>query len=166
MKVPELKEKIIAKFGTEYYSSFGKTVNKEYAKSLYFSGTPESEQNLKWITDTITPYIIAHIFAYKKDMEDAGVDGYLMIESAILFETGMDKICDLNICVKSTNPIGAAYSRDYMTKEEWQIRMKSQLPESEKKFDFIIGNDYTKAVEIQVDQVHQQILDKISIFEK
>lgn len=157
-KVPELRAKIIKKFGEFYYNGY--QVNKEFAKNLYFAGTKESEKNLKWINKTIAPYILANFYKYKDSMEEAGVDGYVMIESAILFETGLNKICDLTICVKSTNPIMAAYGRDYMTKEEWLIRMKSQLPESEKKFDFVIGNDYTTLVEKQVQQVHQKILEK------
>lgn len=157
----KLREKIIKKFGEQYYT--GKVVNKEYAKSLYFAGTVESEKNLKWINKTISPYILQNFYAYKDSIEEAGVDGYIIIESAILFETGMNKICDLTINVKSPNPIGAAYGRDYMTKEEWQVRMKSQLPESEKKFDFVINNDYNiKNINDQVNQIHQKILEKIS----
>ncbi len=159
-KVPELKAKIIEKFGEQYYD--GKVINKQFAIPLLYSGTPESKENAKWMTATVGEYVLQNLKDTKKNMEDNGINGYILVESVILFETGFDKYCDYVIGVKSTNPINATYTRDWTTKEEWHARMASQLPDSEKKFDFVIGNDYTNAVEAQVALVHKQILEKIS----
>lgn len=158
IKNQELRAKLIEKFGEKYYD--GKLVNVEYAKSLLYAGTPESVENLKWITATVGEYVRQNLIEYKKTLEDAGVENYILVESAILFETGFDNQCDLIIGVKSTNPIGATYGRDYTTKEEWQIRMSTQLPESDKKFDFVIGNEYTIATDAKVREVHEQIMKK------
>ena len=157
MKSKDLKDKIIAKFGEKYYNGF--VINVEYAKALYFAGTDESKENLKWINETIQPYIIENFEHFKKIVSDDYP--YIIVESAILFETGFHKYCDYIIGVKSPNPIMKTYERDYTTKEEWQIRMASQLPESEKSFDFIISNDYTNNVEKQVVELHKQIMLKI-----
>lgn len=160
IKNKELKNKIIDRFGEKYYA--GHLVDKEYARALFYSDTDESRENLKWITETVGPYVLEHLRNYTAQMIEAGIDGYILVESAILFETGFNKECDYIIGVKSTNPINATYHRDYTTKEEWLVRMATQLPDSEKQFDFVINNDYTKAVESQVQQVHEEIVKKIS----
>jgi len=159
IKNKELKSKIINKFGEQYYKD--KLVDKEYARNLFYSGTEESKENLKWITETVGVYVLEHFINYKQQLIDAGIDKYILIESAILFETNFNKECDYIIGVKSTNPINATYQRDYTTKEEWLVRMSTQLPDSKKKFDFVIGNDYTNAVESQVRLIHEEILKKI-----
>lgn len=154
----ELKELIINKFGSIYFVN--NQINKEFAIPLFFSGTDESKENLKWITETVAPYVQQYITDYIKTFNEAGVENYILIESAILFETGLNKKCDFTIEVRSPNPVGAAYSRDFTSKEEWQQRMATQLPDSEKSYDYIINNDYTDAVKTQVYQVHQDILEK------
>lgn len=158
IKNHELRSKIVEKFGELYYA--GKLINTDYAKSLLYAGTAESAEHLKWITGVVGDYVRQSLFDYKKTMEDAGVDNYILVESAILFETGFDKDCDVIIGVKSTNPVAAAYGRDYTTKEEWKIRMSTQLPECDKKYDYVIGNEYNNAVEAKVRDVHEQIMKK------
>jgi dephospho-CoA kinase len=159
-KNQELRTKIIEKFGEKYYD--GKVINKKFAIPLLYSGTPESIENAKWMTATVGEYVLEHLNKFKELKESTSATDYILVESAILFETGFDKYCDYVIGVKSTNPINATYTRDWTTKEEWVARMASQLPDSEKNFDFMIGNDYTNAVEAQVELVHKQILEKIS----
>ena len=160
IKNTELKKKIIDKFGKDYY--IGNAINKEFAKDLFYSGTDESSENLKWITKTVGTYVAEYLRTYKESLNVSDTKSYILVESAILFETGFEKECDYVIGVKSTNPINAAYQRDYTTREEWEIRMATQLPENKKKFDFVIGNDYTDAVQLQVNQVHTEIMNKIS----
>jgi dephospho-CoA kinase len=160
VKIPELRQMIIDRFGEEYFN--GKTINKEFAIPLLYSGTPESMEKLKWMTESVGKYVLENLLEYKKNLEDAGVTGYIIVESAILYETGFNSVCDYIIGVKSNNPVRATYNRDYTTKEEWNVRMSTQLPESEKKFDFVIGNDYTDAVKASVSLVHEEIMKKIS----
>lgn len=155
---PKLKAAIIKKFGEQYY--INGQVNKDYAKTLFFAGNVETTKNLKWITKTVSPYVRQHFLDYKKQLEDAGIDNMIIVESAILFETGFNKLCDAVICVRSPSPVQATYQRDYTTKEEWQIRMSTQLPDSEKNFDYIINNDYSIAVKSQVNQVFKEITEK------
>jgi len=158
MKNQDLKTKLVEKFGEKYYD--GKLINVEYAKSLLYAGTPESTENLEWVTTVVGECVRQNLSEYKKSLEDAGIENYILVESAILFETGLDKHCDLIIGVKSTSPIVATYGRDYTTKEEWKIRMATQLPECDKKYDFVIGNEYNNAVEAKVRKVHEEIMEK------
>jgi len=153
----ELKTKIIHHFGDDFY--LDNNVNVEYVKSLCFSGTKESFENLKILTDLTTIYITEYLINYRDNLIDAGIDNtYILVESAILFETKLNKLCDKTICVKSTSPITAAYTRNYMTKEEWEIRMSTQLSDDQKVFDYLIGNDYTTDLKPIVEKIHNEII--------
>ena len=158
----ELMLKIIEKFGDEYYTSDNPMglmrINKEYAINKLFDSTPECKENLRWMTETVGSFVLEHLMNYKRSLEDAGNKGFILVESAILFETGLNKLCRYVIGVKSTNPVVATMRRDNITKEEWQNRMSTQLPEDQKKYDFVIGNDYTNRVDNQVVMVYEKLL--------
>lgn len=154
---PELKSKLIKKFSKNYYTETG-LINVEYVRNLVFGDTKESQKNLKWITKTVGKYVLEYIELYIQQLKTQNQQGYILIESAILFETGLNEICDYTICVKSTSPKRAAMMRDNITEEEWENRMKTQLPDGQKHYDYIIGNDYSINVNNEVKKVHDEIM--------
>ena len=149
-----LKRVLIDKFGDNYYID-GK-VNTQYVRSLIFRGTNESYANLKWITETVSKFGREHFINFCNEHKDAP---YILAESAILFETGLNKLCDLTINVKCDKAQDAAVLRDNIKPEDWQIRMNTQIPEEQKVFDFVIYNDYTDNVFKQVQEIHIKIIN-------
>jgi len=165
-KNSELMLKIIERFGTYYYLPDGK-INKDVAIKLFFSNTEQSKENKKWITDTVGPYVLDKILKTQKSFIDAGLDEtYILIESAILFESGLNQICDYVINVKASNAIEKAKERDNISEEEYNNRMESQLPELEKHFDFVIENNYSSNVLKQVETIHNKIIAHIRMLNK
>ncbi len=157
MSNPKLKSILIKKFGSEYYLPDSPHLNTHYVRNLCFDDSKIARSNLKWLTKTVGKYVLEYFLNYKKTLEENNTVGYILIESAILFESGFDKYCDEIICVKSTNAAHAAINRDNITIEEWKIRMSTQLDDSKKHFDYIIYNDYTPGVRKQVEEIHNKI---------
>ena len=90
---------------------------------------------------------------------------YVIKESAILFESGSYKNCDLVITVTAslTERIRRVMLRDNTTEEQVNARIHNQLGEAEKiaKSSFVIQNEDLKETERQVVEIHTAILNKM-----
>lgn len=90
---------------------------------------------------------------------------YVIKESAILFESGSYKNCDLIITVTAplVERINRVMARDNATKEQVDARIKNQLSEDEKaaKSNFIIINTDLVETKRQVMEINTTILNKI-----
>jgi len=149
-----LKRVLIDKFGSKYYID-GK-VNSEFVRNLIFSGTEKSYDNLYWITEVVSVFVKIDFVEFCKQHKDAP---YILAESAILFESRFNQLCHKTINVKSTNAMNVAISRDNINQDDWHIRMKTQIPEEDKEFDYIIENDYTNNVINKVKEIHNSIIN-------
>jgi len=87
---------------------------------------------------------------------------YVVLEAAILFESGSDKKVDYTIAVTAPEAlrITRAMQRDNATEEEVKSRMKQQWNDEQRnrKANFIIMNDNKQALLPQVITIHQHIL--------
>ena len=88
---------------------------------------------------------------------------YIIQEAAILFESGVFRLMDMNIVVTAPEEmrIRRVMQRDGVTKEKVYERMKNQWPEEEKVMlaDYIIRNDESQSLIQQVLEIHQKILN-------
>lgn len=88
---------------------------------------------------------------------------YIIQEAAILFESGVFRMMDMNIVVTAPEEmrIRRVMQRDGVTKEKVYERMKNQWPEEEKvaMADYIIRNDESQSLIQQVLEIHQKILN-------
>ena len=87
---------------------------------------------------------------------------YTLYEAAILFESGHYKEMDKVICVTAPEQIRVkrVMERDHLTVQEIEKRMANQW-EEEKKIrlsDYVIRNDETCSVIMQVMEVHKKIV--------
>lgn len=148
-----LKESLINNFGKNYYN--GLSVNSDYVKSLIFNNE-NGIKNLNKITALVGSFVKCDFIEFCNYHQN---EDYILIESAILYETGLNNLCDLTINVKSNNPHLAAEKRSNVSKLDWDFLMATQLPENNKTFDFVITNDYTDNVISQVNIIHSKILN-------
>ncbi|GAP67831.1 dephospho-CoA kinase [Bacteroidales bacterium 6E] len=88
---------------------------------------------------------------------------YIIQEAAILFESGVFRMMDMNIVVTAPEEmrIRRVMQRDGVTNEKVYERMKNQWPEEEKvaMADYIIRNDESQSLIQQVLEIHQKILN-------
>lgn len=90
---------------------------------------------------------------------------YVIKESAILFESGSFKNCDLVITVTAPleERINRVVLRDNVTKKQVLHRVMNQLSDEDKidQSNFIINNKTIEATENQVEKINTQILNII-----
>ena len=105
----------------------GDTLNRRALGAIVF-GDEEKRRQLEAI---IHP-IVAGCMRRETDALDAPIVGW---DVPLLFETGMDKLCDEVWCVYITGEeqLRRVMRRDHLPREAAQARIDSQLPMAEKK---------------------------------
>jgi dephospho-CoA kinase len=146
---PEVRTKLIALFGDECYTEEG--LNRKYLAEIIF-GNPSAKKQLEEI---IHPKV-AEAFATWCE-EKAGTDEKIVfIESAILYESGFDKMVDKVIVVYADEDVRIERSmrRDGADRTAIEERIKNQGSDKEKcnKADFVLHNNPN-------DYINKQLLN-------
>lgn len=81
----------------------------------------------------------------KKIINDAGGMQYIVIDAAVLFNSGLDQLCDFNILVNAGIGARKEYIKDKnLTEKDIRSRMKGQfIYINNERIDFIIENTGT-----------------------
>ena len=143
---PDIINEIKSVFGDDVYIN-GVLDSKKIRNIIFKSG---GESKLKIINSIVHPYI----FKDFSDFCDSNIDKPMILaESALIFESGMNKFLDRVIFVDVPYEIrlNRTIDRDGITKEEYDSRMANQLSTSDKikLSDFIVDNSsYVSKVDI------------------
>lgn len=148
---PIIREQLIAHFGEEIYTAEG--LNKPLLASLIF-GDPN---RLAAVNAIIHPVVKHH---FEQWVSRQGTP-CCAIESAILFESGFDRLVDLSLMVYAPKElrIQRAIARDAASKEAVIRRIESQMADEEKRerADLILLNDDQHALIPQVEQLIERL---------
>jgi len=126
---PEVREAIIALLGE------GAFRNGKY-QPKYVIGKVFDEQSgaplLQRLNAIIHPAVLADLQEWKTAHRDAET---LFVESAILFESGLNELCDEVICITAPEEVRIArvMARDGVSEAEVCARMARQMPEDERR---------------------------------
>ncbi len=119
-------------------------LSREKIAELVFSDSKESADKLEALERIIHPKVIEQHMLLIEAAEQDGVE-ILAIESALLYEVGLDDGFDWVIVVDSPEEvcIERVMKRSNVTREQVLSRMQAQLPTKEKRqwADFVIDND-------------------------
>jgi dephospho-CoA kinase len=133
--------KIVQVFGQDILFSNGQLNRKKLANIIF------ADKNAKLIVEKILhERIILHI----NEIISQKINGYanIMISAPLLFEVGLDKICDKVIVIWTSYEIQVKRLalRDGLNNEDIQKRIYSQMPIKEKieLADFVINNNGSK----------------------
>ncbi len=148
----KLREAIIEEFTTEAYSSEG--LNRQYMSKVVFS----SAERLTRLNSIVHPAVMRDFDMWRM-MHSEGMP-YVILECAILFESGFDKCVDLSVAVLAPEELRVmrVVNRDGVTVEEVRSRMAAQLSEEElnERADYTVVN----IIEGEMDEAAQR-LDQI-----
>ncbi len=141
----ELKAVISALLGADVYE--GNTYRTDLVAQRVFS----NPDLLRRLNALVHP-------AVRKDIEQT-LPLYpstpLLLESALLFESHLDDLCDLTICVTAPEDIRIArtMARDHVTEEQVRARIAAQMSEQEcaSKADIVLVNDGKRSIHALVD---------------
>lgn len=148
---PSIKEKLTALLGNDLYTEKG--VDRKLLASHIFN----NPNYLRQVNAIIHPEVDRH-FAEWTQKQTADI---CAIESAILFESGFDKVVDKSLMVYAPLElrIRRAMTRDRASREDIVRRIGNQLPDETKKdrSDFVIFNDDKQALLPQTEKLLQSL---------
>ncbi|MFR9602978.1 MAG: dephospho-CoA kinase [Rikenellaceae bacterium] len=148
----KLRQAIIAEFGAEAYNDEG--INRQFLAATVF-GNPE---RLSALNSIVHPAVMRDFEMWS--MIHAESMPYVILESAILFESGFDKCVDLTVAVLAPEELRLmrVVNRDGVTAEQVRARMAAQLSEEElnERADYTVVN----IIEGEMDDAAQR-LDQI-----
>lgn len=152
---PVIRERLIHLFGPDIYTPEG--LNKPALAKAIFG----NKDLLLQVNQIIHPEVNKHFLTWSEHQQQHGC----AIESAILFESGFNKIVDVSLMVYAPFEIRIqrALQRDHSTEEALRKRIESQVSDEEKKLwaDYIITNDGKQPLLPQVEKFLSQIFDNI-----
>jgi dephospho-CoA kinase len=135
---PKLKKALAGRFGKKIIDKNGNMNFFEFRK-VVFSSTANQER----VNKIVHPFVISEIIKRAKSSNSKLV----VIEAALIFESGFDKYLDYTIVVFSSvkNRVERIRKRNMLSVRDIRLIMKLQMPEKEKikKADFVLKNDST-----------------------
>jgi len=136
----QVREQVIKEFGGEAF--LNGSVNKKYLAGKVFSNPGE----LKKLNSILHPKVISEIDKLIK--EEYNYEKFIFIETAIVYETGIEDMFDYVILIVADEKIRLerTLKGNKFTKEDFLKRDKVQLPDSKKinKADFVFYNNTSK----------------------
>lgn len=145
---PRIREALSALLGKEVYQADG-TLNKPLVASYLFSSPEHAGQ----INGIIHPCVYEDFQSWANRQAEAGAE-IVMMESAILFESGFNKAVDYVVMVYAPLElrIKRAMQRDSASETQIRARIAAQMDEEEKKrqADYVIYNDGETLLEPQL----------------
>lgn len=148
----KLRSQIVTSFGEESYNEEG--LNRQYLSRVVFA----DDQKLAQLNSIVHPAVMRDFEMW--GMMHAENMPYVILESAILFESGFDKCIDLSVAVLAPEElrIMRVVNRDGVSQEQVRARMAAQLCEEElnARADYTVVN----IMEGEMDDTAQR-LDQI-----
>jgi dephospho-CoA kinase len=150
-----LREALIEEFGEECYVEV--VLNRPYLAQCVFS----SEEKLAKLNSIVHPAVKADFEAWAEEQDG----DYCILESAILFESGFDKLVDKTVAILAPTSmrIERAMKRDGADEQAIRRRMSNQTTDDElfSRASFRVYNDGTVSLIAQVNQVIEALSRKL-----
>lgn len=150
-----MRKKLTDMFGKDIYTEQG--LNRSALGRIVF-GKPELLTKLNAI---VHPLVMEDFNSWVMNRYPKKM---LFIESAILYESGFNKLVDLVILITASEEvrIERVMKRDGVTSEHVRARMEQQLPEEEKMklADYVIQSDDNKPLVLKMRKIIEELLQR------
>ena len=148
---PIIKSKLTELIGEEAY--IGNQINKTIISAYIFS----SEENLNKLNSIVHPEVCSHFEKWSKTQKSEIV----FVESAILFESGLNTKVDEVWCVTcdTEERIRRVMQRNGLSREEVLARINSQMDDKKRRelSTFVIDNSGNKSLLKQIIKILRRV---------
>jgi len=156
---PEFLGQIRQLFGSGVFLPDG-SANKAAIARIVFA----NPQSLSRLNNLVHPRVWNDYLQFARRHSSAP---YLIFESAIIYESHLDKLVDKVVCVYLDlhERIRRAAERDHATPQQIQSRIANQIPAEEvmQRADYVILNYEGNPRARQVQHIHQQIISTLPL---
>ena len=146
-----LRKALIENFGAETFTAEG--LNRAYLAERVFN----DKQQLHLLNSLVHPAVIADFEAWAEGQEGH----YVLFESAILFEAGLESRVDAVVAVMAPEALRVerVMARDGHSAEQVMARIKNQMSDDERsdRAKYSIVNVDIEELEEDVEQLHRRL---------
>lgn len=146
-----LREALIAAFGAECYTGAG--LNRAWLAERVFGNKAELER----LNAIVHPAVMRDFAAWAEAQEG----DYVVLESAILLEAGLEENVDVVVAVMAPKDIRLerAMQRDGASREQIEERMRNQMSDDERtdRAKYAVVNIDIEELEEDVEQLHRRL---------
>lgn len=146
-----LREALIAEFGQECYTSDG--INRAWLAQRVFN----NEAELARLNAIVHPAVMRDFAEWAEAQEG----NYVVLESAILLEAGLESHVDVVVAVMAPKELRLerAMLRDGASREQIEERMRNQMSDEERtdRAKYAIVNIDLEELEEDVEQLHRRL---------
>jgi dephospho-CoA kinase len=146
-----VRKALIENFGAETFTARG--LNRAYLAERVFN---DAEQ-LRLLNSIVHPAVIADFEAWAEAQEGQ----YVIFESAILFEAGLEERVDAVVAVMAPEAVRVerVMKRDGASKEQVVARIKNQMSDDERsdRAKYSVVNIDVEELEEDVEQLHRRL---------
>ena len=139
-----IKKQISKTFSEEVYLKSGLLDRKKVAKIVF-----QKDSLRKKLNAIVHPQVFRAIDSQVQKLSPAQRSPYVIIEAALIYETGMDRRLNFTIVVDAgaESRIERVMARDGSSRKDVLDRMRSQMSVEKKlqEADFVIGNERSKS---------------------
>ena len=147
-------ESLQQRFGDDIYTDG--YVNRKMLAEKIFS----SEADLQWVNNLVHPIVYEDFDEWRKMRQADAV----LIESAILVESGFYRFCDKIIVVEApiSLRISRVMQRDGLSEKQVRQRIGAQITDEERrKFaNYVVVNDEMNNIAIEIDKIVSDLHNK------
>lgn len=168
LELTETKEKLKKRFGNDVLDSRGEIDRSQLAKRVF--GTDHASQAAREDLNRIVHPLIGKEIqreiqeAREKARREPGSVSGVLLDAAILLETGWGDACDAIVFVDASDDIREKRVRETRgwLPEDWRKREASQLSLIEKKRAADITIDNSQNLELAIDELEQFFASQVS----
>lgn len=146
-----LREALIAEFGQECYTADG--INRAWLAQRVFN----NEAELARLNAIVHPAVMRDFAVWAEAQEG----NYVVLESAILLEAGLESHVDVVVAVMAPKELRLerAMLRDGVKREQIEERMRNQMSDEERtdRAKYAIVNIDLEELEEDVEQLHRRL---------
>lgn len=146
-----LRKALIENFGAETFTAEG--LNRAYLAERVFN----DKEQLRLLNSLVHPAVIADFEAWADEQEGH----YVVFESAILFEAGLESRVDAVVAVMAPESLRVerVMARDGHSAEQVMARIKNQMSDDERsdRAKYSIVNVDIEELEEDVEQLHRRL---------
>lgn len=146
-----VRKQLVERFGAEVFGSG--ELNRAYLAERVFT----SRDELAALNAIVHPAVLADFECWAEAQEG----DYVVLESAILFESGFDRCVDVAVAVMAPEElrIERVMGRDGVTREQVEERMRNQFTDDERcsRSKYAVVNIELDELEEDVEQLHRRL---------
>lgn len=140
---PDVKEKIVAAFGKEAYSSDMSACNSKFLASLVFAPGESAQTKLAQLNSIVHPAVIDEMIRQTEIFATGGIE-QIFVECALIYELDLDEGFDyiIDVFAPEETCISRVMQRNNISRSQAESRLAAQMSPDEKRglADFVIQN--------------------------